>query len=216
MVVVLGGGVAAGLLLGLPGLGWGDGKEETALEQVTEKNFSELISRKNRLTVVNMRLDGHPDAEKLARILEELKKNRTFGEQVAYAELDVEEAPGLAEREGFDLESFAGQLNFYAEGERLGVLRGETDPVVVEATIQRYLEGLVERYGPGWLPDVDGMERVAAAAPAPPAEPVRRAAPASAVNPTPGRSTGIPGMQRVGAASAPPRDPVVPSQAAQP
>ncbi len=190
---MFGGALMAGLFIDIPGLAApaSTAREESELEQVDEKNFREMISAEHRLTVINMMMDGNPDAEKLQEILEQLQKEQTYGEKVAYAELDVIENTDLATSQKVDLEEFAGQLDFYAAGYKLGSLRGPADRPKVEATIERYLAGLVKRFGPGWLPEVDGMQRAASDAP------ILKVEPADAVpgmKPIPRKDT-PPGMQ---------------------
>ena len=183
-------GVIAGIFVDVPAIqafGFGD-KEESKLEQVDPDNFRETISAENRLTVINMMMDGQPDAEKLQEILEQLEEERKYGKKVAYAELDVEKHEELASAQGVNLEEFAGQLDFYAAGYKLGSLKGPADRPKVEETIERYLAGLVKRFGPGWLPEVEGMRRSGED------EPILHVQPADAV----------PGMQRTGDAEAVP------------
>jgi len=148
-----------GLLVELPG-GWfglGVAAEEERLEQVDRAQLREMANTPGQLTVVNLAPDGHPDAEKLAEILEQFEQQGTFSDRVVYAELELTGAE--AETRRIELEEFAGELEFYAEGKRLGRLRDETRRPVVRKTVQRYLDGLVKRYGPGWLPEVEGMQR---------------------------------------------------------
>ncbi len=157
VVLVLGGGLLGGFFFKFPGLPKDKG-EEPEVEQVTEENFAEIVNRDNQLTVMNMMLDGNPDSAKLQEILSNLDQEK-YGDEVAFTEMKVSENEALARQQGVDPENFEGKLNFYAAGLRLGTLEGETDPEVVEKTIDRYLSGLVKRFGPEWLPDVQGMQR---------------------------------------------------------
>jgi hypothetical protein len=36
---------------------------------------------------------------------------------------------------------------------------------VIQDEIERYLKGLIKRVGPGWLPEVEGMQRVSSSTP---------------------------------------------------
>lgn len=158
--VMIGGGIAAGIFLDLPGLGREPEpeKRESALKQVDPENFRETINEDNCLTALSMMLDGNPDAEKIAEILEQFEAERKYGDQVKYAELNISENPEMGKSQAVDLEKFAGQIDFYADGYKLGTLKGPTDAAQVEATIDRYLAGLVKRFGRGWLPEVEGMK----------------------------------------------------------
>ena len=152
-------GILAGFFLDLP---WNREPEAVApretLEAVTKENFKETISRDEVLTVMNLQLDGNPNSDKLKEILENIEAQKPYGDKVACAEWDLV-ANQPAGTKPPDPAQFAGQLDFYAKGQKLGSLKGETDPAVVDATIRRYLAGLVKRYGPGWLPDVRGLEK---------------------------------------------------------
>ena len=195
-------GVLAGIFIDIPAIqafDFGGGKEESALEQVDPESFREAISAENRLTVIHMMMDGNPDSEKLQEILEQLQEERKYGKKVAYAELDVERHEDMATAQGVDFEEFAGQLDFYAAGYKLGTLKGPADRAKVEETIERYLAGLVKRFGPGWLPDVEGMTRAGAN------EGILKVQPA---DPVPGmQPTGggdlIPGLQRAPSSQPP-------------
>jgi hypothetical protein len=159
LLTIVGGAVLLGLYVDLPGLGKLAAAEESKLKQLDEDNFRQSISAPNRLTVLNLMVEGQPDAEKLRKILEQLQDERKYGNQVAFAELNLKREEALGNAQQVDLEKFAGQLDFYAGGYKLGSLKGPTDRPEVEETIERYLEGLVKRFGPGWLPDVEGMQR---------------------------------------------------------
>ena len=160
---LIGAAAAAGLFFVMP-KGWWKGDDKNhkkSGQKVTKESFEQLQASPNKLTVVNMVEKGNRDSEKLHGVLEKLKeeKKEKYGEKVVMAELDVDEEPALAASQGVKKEKFAGQLNFYANGKKLEQLVGQTDPVVVEKTIDRLLAGLVQRTGKDWLPDVPGMER---------------------------------------------------------
>jgi thiol-disulfide isomerase/thioredoxin len=174
---LIGAAVAGGLFFALPSGWWkrfGKEKEKSGL-QVTKENLAQVQSSPGKLTVTNMMLDGNPDSAKLKEVLEKLQKEK-YGAKVVLAELDASEQPELAASQGVDVEKFAGQLDFHANGRKLGELLGQTDPKVVELTIDRMLAGLLQRIDKNWLPDVPGMERdrgqkVIDIKPAPPAKP---------------------------------------------
>lgn len=180
MVGVFAVAIVAGYFVKLPVWDSVAEKKEEAGGEEKDKAFREAIMAEDCLTVVNAMVDGNPDSEKLKKLLEQLKKDK-YGDQVQPVDLDVEEQETIAAEHGIDLEEFAGQLDFYVEGQKLGTLRGETDPVVVEETIDRYLRGLVKRFGPDWLPEVRGMSAGKGKPQVPGAT---------------GKPTGVPGMQR--------------------
>ncbi|MCH7227617.1 hypothetical protein [Haloferula sp. A504] len=202
-------GVLAGIFVDIPAIqafGFGDKKEESQLEQVDPDSFREAISAEHRLTVIHMMMDGNPDSEKLQEILEQLQEEQTYGKKVAYAELDVEKHEDMAAAQGVDFEEFTGQMDFYAAGYKLGTLKGPADRPKVEATIERYLAGLVKRFGPGWLPDVDGLKRAGAGdriLNVQPADPVPGVQPA-------GGGEIVPGLQRAPGAKPPANPPEQP------
>ena len=160
LVALIGSAAAAGYFFTMPG-----GRDEKAKErpdtavQVTKKNIDEVQGKPGVLTITNMRLDGNPNPKKLQQLLEKLKQEK-YGEKVQLAQADIKQEPEIAAAAGIvDLEQVAGHLDFHSEGKKLGNLIGETDPVVVEATVDRMLAGLVRRIDKTWLPDVPGMER---------------------------------------------------------
>ena len=160
LVALIGSAAAAGYFFTMPG-----GRDEKAKErpdtavQVTKKNIDEVQGKPGVLTITNMRLDGNPNPKKLQQLLEKLKQEK-YGEKVQLAQADIKQEPEIAAAAGIvDLEQFAGHLDFHSEGKKLGNLIGETDPAVVEATVDRMLAGLVRRIDKTWLPDVPGMER---------------------------------------------------------
>ena len=165
MLTVFGTAITLGYFVKLPVWSFGKDKKEQVSEEEKEKEkeIREALSAENRLTVLNAMIDGNPDSEKLKEILAELK-DRKYGDQVEAVDLEVELQKTLADEHAIDMEKFAGQLDFYAGGEKLGTLKGETDPLVVEKTIDRYLVGLVKRFGPNWLPKVGGMRRAGSGA----------------------------------------------------
>jgi hypothetical protein len=180
-------GIGAGFLTEFPGLPPENSEqEENVLKQVEPDKLSKTVAVDHQLTVLNTMVDGEPDAEKLRKILAELEKEQKYGTRVKYAEINVSEHPEMAAEHGVDLENFAGQLDFYAAGHRLDPLRGTTDREKVDDTIQRYLNGLVKRFGAGWLPEVEGMRRakqkedVIPIEPADPVPPTRTQAPPGA------------------------------------
>ncbi|RYD57766.1 MAG: hypothetical protein EOP83_21000 [Verrucomicrobiaceae bacterium] len=140
------------------GFGKDEVKEKTGL-MVTRKNMGEILASPNKLTVINMMVDGSRESERLEEILTKLDKEK-YDERVLMAGLDVEAEPEFAERHGVKKEGFAGHLDFYANGKKLEQLVGQTDPVVVEKTIDRLLAGLVQRISKNWLPEVPGMQRI--------------------------------------------------------
>jgi hypothetical protein len=157
-ILCLLGAAAAGLYFTLS-KGWFDKDEaKRAGLRLTSENFAEVVASPNRLTVVNMAVEGNPGSKKLQEILEKLKQEK-YGERVTVAELDVKEEPELAASQGVKEENFAGHLDFHANGKKLEQLVGETDPVVVEKTIDRLLAGPVQRISKDWLPEVPGMQR---------------------------------------------------------
>lgn len=188
MLVIFGGAIGLGLLTELPV--W-DSLKKGQVEKVDEeeeKKIREAMEAENQLTILNTMIDGNADSEKLKEILERLKQEK-YHDQIEPVDLHVEKHKNIADEQEIDLEEFAGQLDFYAGGQKLGTLMDETDPVVVETTIDRYLEGLIKRFGPSWLPSVGGM--------------TRRAQPAATPSPRPAQPTGVPGMQTRGASGVP-------------
>jgi hypothetical protein len=158
-LTLIAGAVAAGLFFVMP-TGWWKGlakKPKTGL-QVTKENITEVQASPGKLTVTNMMLDGNPDAEKLKEILKQLQKDK-YANTVVLAELDATAQPELAAAQGVDTKEFAGHLDFHANGKKLGQLVKQTDPKVVEQTIDRLLAGLLQRIDKDWLPTVPGMER---------------------------------------------------------
>lgn len=168
MLLVFGGAIALGFFVKLPM--W----DPIRVGSVEESQIREEMAAENRLTILNAMVDGNPDSEKLKELLERLKREKYHG-QIEPVELHVERHKNLAEEQQIDREEFAGQLDFYAGGQKLGTLKGETDPVVVGKAIDGYLEGLIERYGADWLPKVGGTAR----------------------------PEGVPGMERTGATGVP-------------
>lgn len=195
----------AGLMVDLfSGSRGGDDAQRNGLRQVTKENFKEVINKDHCLTVMNVRLDGEPNSEKLAEILAELEKNQTYGDQVEVMEIDATILKEVGEEEIADLKQFAGQLNFYAKGEKLGSLKGVSDRAAVKKEIDSRLRGLIARYGPGWLPTVEGMKRVNSEElrqkilpTAPSAQPGNSAPPSAPVQRPAPQSDLPPGMQRI-------------------
>ncbi|MEP4076191.1 hypothetical protein [Haloferula sp.] len=183
MLVIFGGAIGLGYFLKMPVWDFSKDKEEEVADAEAEQLIRDEMNAENRLTILNSMVDGNPDSEKLKELLEQLKKDK-YGDQVEPVDLDIQKCKNLADEHAVDLEEFAGQLDFYADGQKLGTLKGVTDPVVVEQTIDRYLAGLVKRYGPNWLPNVEGMTR-------------RNTATQAVAQPKP-KPSGVPGMERVG------------------
>ncbi len=188
-LTLIGAAVAGGLFFTMPD-GWWKGwlKKPKSGLQVTEENLAAIQSSPGKLAVTNMMLDGNPDAEKLKVILEQLKKDK-YGDKLVLAELDATAQPELAASQGVETRDFGGHLDFHADGKKLGQLVKQTDPIVVEQTIDRLLAGLLQRIDKDWLPTVPGMERdrgqpVLDIKPAPkPAAPLKSAAPGKAPAP---------------------------------
>lgn len=158
-------GVTAGFVVD-PGSLWSafSGKKAPkayeGVEQVTEANRQGIISRENQLIVINRHMDGNPNSEALAQLMEKIDQEKPYGGQVGVAQENITpQGPDKAANEK-TLEEYRGQLDFYAAGEKLGSLKGVTDPVVVDERIKQYLAGLVKRFGPGWMPEVEGMKQV--------------------------------------------------------
>lgn len=198
MVLIFGAAITLGYFVELPVWGFGgDTKEKTSQD---EEAVREALAVENQLTVLNTMIDGNPDSEKLKELLAQLKENK-YGDQVEPVNYDPEVLKVLAGEHEVDLEEFAGQLDFYSGGEKLGTLKGETDPIVVEQTIDRYLAGLIKRYGPGWIPKVEGMTQAQPTAPtlAAPRAVQSKAKPKTVPSGVPGMErveSGVPGMTR--------------------
>lgn len=184
MVGVFGAAITLGYFIKLPVWEFGEGNKGKISEEQADKEVREALAVENRLTVMNAMIDGNPDSKKLKELLAQLKEEK-YGDRVEAVDLDVELQKTMAEEHAVDLEEFAGQLDFYAGGQKLGTLKGETDPVVVEETIDRYLDGLVQRFGRGWLPKVEGMMQ---------AQPGTSTPSVAKPKTTP---SGVPGMERV-------------------
>lgn len=160
VLVLIGTAAAAGYFFVMPKGAQDEKKKPSSLVKVTKENIKEVQGKPGVLTVTNMRLDGNPNSEKLQEIMEQLKQDK-YGEKVQMAEVDIVKEKEIATSAGLvDLKQFAGQLDFHAEGKKLGDLIGETNPAVVEATIDRYLAGLLQRIDKNWLPEVPGMQKI--------------------------------------------------------
>jgi hypothetical protein len=158
-LTLIGAAVAGGLFFVMPSGWWkGFGKKPKSGLQVTKENLAQVQASPGKLTVTNMMIDGNPDSAKLKEILEQLKKDK-YGDKVTLAELDASEQPELAASQGVESKEFGGHLDFHADGRKLGSLVKQTDPKVVEQTIDRMLAGLLQRIDKDWLPVVPGMER---------------------------------------------------------
>ena len=158
-LTLIGAAVAGGLFFVMPSGWWkGFGKKPKSGLQVTKENLAQVQASPGKLTVTNMMIDGNPDSAKLKEILEQLKRDK-YGDKVTLAELDASEQPELAASQGVESKEFGGHLDFHADGRKLGSLVKQTDPKVVEQTIDRMLAGLLQRIDKDWLPVVPGMER---------------------------------------------------------
>lgn len=151
----------AGLYSAMPDGWWkgADKEEERVGVKITKENRAQILASPNKLTVINMMVEDSKESEKLREILKKLQKEK-YGDKVTMAELDVEEEPELAELHGVKKEGFAGQLDFYANNRKLEALVGQTDPAIIEQTIDRLMAGLLQRISKDWLPEVPGMQRV--------------------------------------------------------
>lgn len=157
---LVGAAAAAGVFFAMPDGWWKDlGKEKkTASRQMSKESLEQLQASPNKLTVINNVVDDNPESAKLQETLKKLDEQK-YDERVVMAEFPVNDNPELAESRGVKKEGFKGHLDFYANGRKLDQLVGQTDPAVVEKTIDRLLAGLVQRVGKDWLPEVPGMQR---------------------------------------------------------
>ena len=154
----------------------GSGVTSTAVK-VTFQNHKEVYGKPGVLTVTNMRLAGNSASDKLQETLERLKKEK-YGAKIQLAEVDVAVEKGLAGTAGVLPDKLAGHLEFYSESKQMGKLVGETDPKVVETTIDKILNDMFQRMGKDWKPEVEGMRN--------------------------GNATGVPGMSRDNGKQVPP------------
>lgn len=145
--------------------------------KITFQNHKEVYGKPGVLTVSNMRLAGNSASDKLQETLERLKKDK-YGAKVQLGEVDVAVEKGLAGMAGVLPDKLAGHLEFYSEGKQMGKLVGETDPKVVEATIDKILGDMFQRMSKDWKPEVQGMKN--------------------------GNATGVPGMSRDNGKQLPP------------
>jgi hypothetical protein len=156
---LVGAAAAAGLFFAMPDGWWKDlGKEKKKSGLMSKESLEALQASPNKLTVINNVVDGNPESKKLQETLKKLDEQK-YDERVVMAEFPVDENLELAKSRGVQKDGFNGHLDFYANGKKLDQLVGETDPVVVEKTIDRLLAGLVQRIGKDWLPEVPGMQR---------------------------------------------------------
>lgn len=158
--ILLGAAIAAALIYVFPenaeakALADKENAAEEAKDPVAESRRLE-----GKLLITNMRLDGNPNPEKLKELLEQLKAEK-YGDKIVIQEKDITpKKVNLETDEKIDMEEFAGQLDFHADGKKLGDLIGHTDRETVERTIDRLLAGMIRRIDKDWLPDVPGMVR---------------------------------------------------------
>lgn len=169
IIFVLVGAAAAGGYVFMP-KGKKDGpRVASTAVKVTFDNHKEVYAKPGVLTVVNMRLEGNSASDKLQETLERLKRDK-YGAKIQLAEVDVAVEKALAGLSGVDKDKLAGHLEFYSESKQMSKLVGQTDPKVVEETIDRILGDMFQRMGKDWMPEVEGM--------------------------TIGGGTGVPGMSR--------------------
>jgi len=175
LLVVFGLAAAGAAYFVMPKEKPGEKERPNTATKVTKENIKEFQGKPGVLTITNLRLDGNKNSKKLEQLLEQLKQNK-YHDKVQIGEVDLEKEVELATEAGLvDLKQFAGALDFHSEGKKLGELVGETDPKVVEETIDRFLAGMLQRFGKDWLPEVPGMQR----APKKSGAEVRPAAPAA-------------------------------------
>lgn len=145
--------------------------------KVTFQNYKEVYAKPGVLTVTNFRLAGNSASDKLQETLERLKKDK-YGAKIQLAEVDVAVEKGLVGIAGIVPDKLAGQLEFYSESKQMGKLVGQTDPKVVEETIDKILNDMFQRMSKDWKPEVQGMKS--------------------------GNETGVPGMSRDNGKQLPP------------
>ena len=134
-------------------------EKEAPVAAIDPAELARIQQMGQKLLVVNYLKPDSPQAQQLAAILAKIDAEKTYGDRVVCRALELKEHPEFALQQGVDPNDRAGQLDFFAEGKKLGSLKGVSEPKIVRETIQIYLDGLIKRYGKGWLPDVPGMHR---------------------------------------------------------
>ncbi len=125
--------------------------------KVTYQNYKEVYAKPAVLTVVNMRLEGNGASDNLQETLERLKKDK-YGDKIQLAEVDVAVEKSLASLSKVNKDKLVGHLEFYSESKQMGTLIGQTDPKLVEETIDKILGDMLQRMSKGWMPEVEGMK----------------------------------------------------------
>lgn len=160
ILLLIGGAAAGGYFFVMPeGLAKGLAKS-TAVE-ITRDNIKEIQGKPGVVTITNIRFDGTPPSKKLQQVLEKLKKDK-YHEKIQLAEVDLKKEPEIATAAGVavvDTKTFAGHLDFHADGRKIGDLAGQTDEKIVEAAIDRMLAMGLKKMDKNWLPEVPGMQR---------------------------------------------------------
>jgi hypothetical protein len=134
-------------------------REELAVASLDPVEFGKAYGSGDQLLVLNyLKLDS-PQARQLTAILAKIDAEKTYGDRVICRVLEVNYQRHFAKEQGVDPEDPSGQLDFFVGGKKRGSLKGVTDPKIVHETIQTYLDGLIKRYGKGWVPEVPGMQR---------------------------------------------------------
>jgi len=134
-------------------------KERLAIPTLDPINFGKVYASEDQLLVVNYLVPKSPESQQLSAILGKIDSEKTYGDRVICRELEVNFHRTFAKENGVDLYNFTEQLDFFVGGEKRGSLKGVTDPKIVHETIQTYLDGMIKRYGKGWVPEVPGMKR---------------------------------------------------------
>lgn len=134
-------------------------KEEPAVASLNPIEFGKVYGSEDQLLVLNyLKLDS-PQARQLTAILAKIDAEKTYDDRVVCRVLEVNYQRHFAKEQGVDPDDPSGQLDFFVGGKKRGSLKGVTDPKIVHETIQTYLDGLIKRYGKGWMPEVPGMKR---------------------------------------------------------
>jgi len=142
-------------------------KKEVAVASLNPIEFGKVYGSEDQLLVLNyLKLDS-PQSRELTAILAKIDAEKTYGDRVICRVLEVNYQRHFAKEQGVDPDDPSGQLDFFVGGKKRGSLKGVTDPKIVHETIQTYLDGLIKRYGKGWVPEVPGMKRAGQDAEAP-------------------------------------------------